>query len=318
MGLSPAKSFPMIERSFPRNPKVEVPKLIQSTQQPLLTHPFPTDPSIEELQTCLGLIQRHHMTPSMQSHKRKIAATLHLSNLRPFLQRRRIISRERQIVQRDFAEGFLTRPFEGFGPSVVAEPIADEVRVAGVDEDGDLFEDAWDQAVERLHPVAGKEEISIDVEIAAVVAVGLDSQGFDNVGLVQVFGYPAQLLVAEAVAASAFVPNIVRVLTGPLVGADDGVVAVDACGDAGPDASGAVAAFDEGFAAGKGVIHGFAFAFVEDGGPAAIAAGHWAVVIVLCQAVGQTVAYKDGFEIDVALLEGKDLRGKDRNVVPSV
>lgn len=68
--------------------------------------------------------------------------------------------------------------------------------------------------------------------------------------LVEVLGDPAQLLVAEAVAGGTLPADVVWVLAGSLVGADDGVVAVDAGGDAGPYASGAVAAFDERFASG--------------------------------------------------------------------
>lgn len=94
------------------------------------------------------------MPTGMQSHKGKIPAALHLTDLGPLPQRRRVIGRERQIAERDAAEGLLAGPFQGFGPGVVAEPVADEVCVAGVDEDGDLFQYAWDQAVEGLHPVA--------------------------------------------------------------------------------------------------------------------------------------------------------------------
>lgn len=103
--------------------------------------------------------------------------------------------------------------------------------------------------------------------------------------LVQVLRDPVQLLVAQAPAVGAFGPDVIGVLSAALVGADDGVVAVDGSWDARPDAAAVVAALDERFAAGKGVVHGLAFAFVEDGGPAAIAAGHGAVVIVLSEAV---------------------------------
>lgn len=135
--------------------------------------------------------------------------------------------------------------------------------------------------MKRLHPVACEQEIAVDVEVAAVVAVGLGPQRFNHVRLVQVFGDPVQLFVAEAVAAGTLLADVVGVLAGPLVGADDGVIAVDGGRDAGPDAPGAVAAFDERFATGQRVVHGFACAFVDDGGPAAAAAGHGAVVVVL-------------------------------------
>lgn len=172
--------------------------------------------------------------------------------------------------------------------------------------------------MKRLHPVARKEEIPIDIEIAAIVPVRLRAQRLNHMRLVQVFGDPVQLLIAETAVIGALDADVVGVLAGPLVGPDDGVVAVDGGGDAGPDAAGIVAGLDEGFAAGKGVVHGSTFAFVEDGGPAAVAAGHGAVPVVLSQAVDETVANKDGFEINVALLEGEDLGSEDGNIVAGV
>ncbi len=135
--------------------------------------------------------------------------------------------------------------------------------------------------MEWLHPIAGKQKVPIHVEIAAVVPIGFRSQCFQHMRLVQILGDPIQLLVAETTTVSALNPDIIWVLAGLLVGANDGVVAVDAGGNAGPHASRAVAAFDEGFAAGQRIVHGLAFTFAEDGRPAAVAAGHGAVVVVL-------------------------------------
>jgi len=45
--------------------------------------------------------------------------------------------------------------------------------VTGVDKDRNSLEDAGHKAVERLHPVALEEEIAVDIEIAALVAVNL-------------------------------------------------------------------------------------------------------------------------------------------------
>lgn len=76
------------------------------------------------------------MPSRVQSHEREIATTLHFSNLGPpheLIALRgscRIIGREDEIFERDFVEGFLAGPFESFGPSVVPEPVADEVCVA--------------------------------------------------------------------------------------------------------------------------------------------------------------------------------------------
>ena len=44
-------------------------------------HPFPIDPPIEELEARFRLIQRHHMTRSMELHEGEVAAALDLTNL---------------------------------------------------------------------------------------------------------------------------------------------------------------------------------------------------------------------------------------------
>ena len=70
------------------------------------------------------------MPSRMQPHKREIATTLHLADLGA---RRHFIAvggGEGQVVEGHFLEGGLAGPFEGFGPGVVAEPVADEVCVA--------------------------------------------------------------------------------------------------------------------------------------------------------------------------------------------
>ena len=185
---------------------------------------------------------------------------------------------------------------------MVAQPIADEVRVACIHQYRDLLEDLRYEAVEGLHPVACEQEVAVDIEIATIVAVCLHSQRFQHMRLVQVFRDPVKLLVAKAAAVGALDADVVRVLAAALVGANDGVVAVDAGGDTGPDATAIVAAFDERFAAGEGVIHGLAFAFAEDSRPAASTAGHGAVVVILGEAIRETVADQDGLEINVAFL----------------
>lgn len=135
--------------------------------------------------------------------------------------------------------------------------------------------------MKRLHPVTRQQEIAIDIEIATIIPIRLRSQRFNYFRLVQVLCDPVKLLVAKASAISALDANIVGVLSSALVGTYDGVVAVDACGDAGPDAARVVTTFDKGFAARQSVVHALAFAFREHARPAAVAAGHGAVVVVL-------------------------------------
>ena len=45
------------------------------------------------------------------------------------------------------------------------------VRVTySVDQDGDLLQNAGDEAVEGLHPIALEKEVAVDVKVAAIVA----------------------------------------------------------------------------------------------------------------------------------------------------
>ena len=169
-----------------------------------------------------------------------------------------------------------------------------------------------------LHPVALEEEVAVDVEVAAVVAGDLGAERLHDLLVVQVAADPAELGVAQVAAVLALAADVVDVLPGALVGAEERVVAVDGCRDAGPDAFAVVTALDERLAAGERVVHGLAFAFVEHGRPSALAARHGSVVLVLGQAVGQAVADEDGLEVDVRLLVAEDLRAEDWDVVSGV
>ena len=96
------------------------------------------------------------------------------------------------------------------------------------------------------------------------------------------------------------------------------VVAVDACRNAGPNAFTIVTVLDEALAARKSILHGLALSLIKNCRPSTVAARHWLVIFVLGQAVGKAIPNEDGLQIDVAVLMGEDLRGKDRNVVASV
>ena len=84
--------------------------------------PLTPEPAIEEIQTTLWLIKRHHMSTRMKSHKRKVAAALNRT-------RRPAAAAEFEIDEVDLVESLLAGPLERFGPGMVAEPVADEVRV---------------------------------------------------------------------------------------------------------------------------------------------------------------------------------------------
>lgn len=117
--------------------------------------------------------------------------TLHLPNLSLLL-----APIESKILHLRRLEFLLTRPLQRFRPRLIAKPIADEVRVAGVDQDRDLFKEFGHEAVEGLHPVAREEEAAIDIEVAGVVAVDFGAKSFNHGFLVEIFADPAKLRVA--------------------------------------------------------------------------------------------------------------------------
>ena len=158
----------------------------------------------------------------------------------------------------------VTGPLELVSPSLVSEPVADEISIASVNKDGDLVEDLGNKLVVGLHPVTGEEEVAVDIHVAAVVVVNLDTEFSLDVLLVEIIGDPAKARVAEVAAILAAASNVVNIAASALVRTHHGVVAVDAGGDARPGAARLVAALDEALAAGKSVVHGLALALGKD------------------------------------------------------
>lgn len=154
----------------------------------------------------------------------------------------------------------------------------------------------------RLHPVTLEQEVAVDVEVARFIAGNLSTESLDNLGLVEVLADVAESGVAEVTLILALATDIVDVLTGPLVRAENGVVAVNRSRNARPDTLAVVAVLDQGLAARESIVHGLASGFVNDAGPATITAGHWAVRGVLVVAVGETIANQRSLDVDVALL----------------
>ena len=164
----------------------------------------------------------------------------------------------------------------------------------GVDEYGHLFKDPWDQAVKRHHPVTSKQKITIDIKIATVVCFYLCSKGFHDLWLIEPFGDPSKLAVTER-SVFAWNADIVRVLSCSLVGSDDGVVAVNCRWNTGPNTFAVVAGFNKGLTPGECIIHSLALAIFHYSWPTTFAACHRPVVLVLRQAVGQSIADQDRF-----------------------
>lgn len=254
------------------------------------------------------------MATAVQTHEGEVAVGLDLADLLALV----LVLLDHKVRQRGAGILALAGPLQSLGPGLVAEPVADEIGIAGVDKDGDLLKDTRHQAVEGLHPVAVEEEVAVDVEVARFIAIGLGTQRITDALLVEVVGHVAHAGVAQVGLVLTLAANVVRVLASLLVGSKDGVVAVNGGRDTDPGTLTVVAGLDHGLAAGQGVVHGPAGTFVQDGRVATITAGHGAVVVVLGQAVSQTIANQHRLEVDVALLVGEDLRGESRDVVASV
>lgn len=250
------------------------------------------------------------MSGAVQLHEGEVAAGLDLSVL--------LTLANSKTLDLGLVEALLSRPLQSLSPGTVAEPVADVISITGVDENGDLLKKAGNDTVEGLEPVTGEEEVAVDVKVAAVVAVDLSTEGLLDLILVEVLADPAKGRVAEVAAVLALATDVVDVLAGALVRADEGVVAVDAGGNARPDAARVVAVLDQALATGKSVVHGLALALIENSLVATLTASHGAVVSVLGPAVGKTVADQDTLQVDVAVLMGEDFRGEDGDIVAGV
>ena len=123
------------------------------------------------------------MTRGMDADESEIPLTLDLANLLS-------ITAQLQRSPANLLVGFAARPLKSVGPPYIAEPVADEVGVTGVDQHGDAIEDVGHEAVEGLHPVAGQEEVPVHVKVAAIVAVDFDAESFHDFGLVKVLVDP--------------------------------------------------------------------------------------------------------------------------------
>lgn len=109
-------------------------------------------------------------------------------------------------------EILLARPFKSISPCLVSEPVADEISITSIDQDWDLLEDTWYQTVERLHPVTLEEEVSVDIEVAAVIAADFNTEFLLHIGLVQELANPAKGRVAQVAGVFTFTTDIINIL----------------------------------------------------------------------------------------------------------
>ena len=267
-------------------------------------------PPIDHLERSLRLVVGDHVATSVQPHEGEVAARLDLTNLLA-------ITVNLEVFHLSLLVLLLAGPLKSLSPGLVAEPVADVVGITGVDKNRDFLENTGNNTVERLHPVTTEEEVAIDVEVARFVVANLSADGLHDLLLVQVALNPVKLIVAKAVTA-ARLANIVDVLASALVGTNHSVIAVDGSRNTAPDGLGVVAVLNQAGAAGQGVVHGAAGTLIENSGPATLTTGHRAVIRVLGETIGKTIANENRLEVDIALLVRQNLRGEDRDVVACV
>jgi len=161
----------------------------------------------------------NHVATSVKSHEAEVAAGLESTNLL-------VGVAQDEIGHLFLVVSLLAGPLESLSPGLVAEPIANIVGITSVDENRDLLKDAWDQSVEWLHPVTLEEEVTVDIEVAALVGRNLGAKRLLHFGFVEIGSDPLKIIVAQA-ATLALTTDIVDVLAGSLIGTNHGIVAVD-------------------------------------------------------------------------------------------
>lgn len=255
-------------------------------------------PAVQKIERRLGLVKGRHVSGLEDLEEGQVAVRLQPAVVFAILAGGNLDS-----LALSFLEALVAGPLELVGPSPVTEPVADEVSIASIDEDRDLVENLGDQSEVRLHPITLEQEVAVNVKVAAVVLVNLGAESLHDFGLVQPLRNVLEFVIAKA-AALAVTANIVRVAAAALVRTNHGIIAVDTGGYAGPGTLGIIARFDQRLAAGEGVVQGLAGALVQDSRVATITASHWAVVLVLSVAIGQSVSNQNALEINVAILVG--------------
>ena len=276
--------------------------------------PFTSDPAVEELQTGLGLVHGNHVASAIETHEGEVSMRLDLADLLTLA----LLIDDLDILQRGRGVFFLLGPFQSLGPGLVAQPVADEVGITSVDQDGDLFQKAGHQTVVRFHPVTVEHEVAVNVKVARLIAVNFSTHCLAGLSLVQIFTDVAHALVTQVARVLTLATDIIGIQSSALVRANEGVVAINRRGNTKPRTFCVVARLDHRLATRQRVVHGLAGRLIQDSRVTTFATGHGAIVLVLSQWIGNTVADQDGLEVDVTLLVRQNLGGKNRNVMSSV
>jgi hypothetical protein len=145
-----------------------------------------------------------HVTCTKDLEEGEVSAVLNLSILVAVI--------KLDVLDAGLVEVLLTRPLESLSPGLVSEPVADEVSITSIDQDWDLLENAWHKAVERLHPVTLKQEVSVDIKVAAVVAADFNAELLLDFFLVQIFADITKSRIAEVAGILALATDIINVL----------------------------------------------------------------------------------------------------------
>lgn len=245
------------------------------------------------------------MATAKQAHEGEVTGGLDLTNLLALV----LVVDDFEIFELSSGIFFVTAPLKSIRPGLVAQPVADEVGITSVDENRDLLEDSRDKMVERLHPVTLEEEVAVDVKVARVKAINFGSNSLQNFGLVEVGANKFEIIVAEA-AVFARLADIVDVLASALVRTQKGVVAVDGGRNASPGTFTVIARLNHRLAATESIVHGLASALVKNSRVTTLTASHGAVVLILSEAIGETVTDQNRLQVNVALLVGENLGSK--------
>jgi hypothetical protein len=281
-------------------------------QIPDLSVPLTSNPSVEEIQRALGLVERNHVAGLVDAHEGEVSAALDLTVL--------LATADLERLKLSIIEALLSRPDKLLGPCLVAEPVADEIGIASVDENGDLLEELRYQQVEWLGPIAIEQERTVYIGIAAIVRLNLGTHSLHDRRLVEVFRDPLGLGIAQVRLVLALLTNIVNVVPRLLEGAKHGVVTVDGARNTVPGALRVVAALNERLASGEGIVHGLARALVQNRSvfAAVIATSHGTIVSILRLWVRQAVSDGNTLEVDVAVLVRQDLGCENGDVVAGI
>jgi len=159
-------------------------KLGGLTGRPVLA----TEPLIQHLQAGLRLVIWDHVSGLVESQEGEVSRRLDLTNL---LVTKHVWSKLLTV------ESALALPLKFISPGLVSKPVADEVGITSINQDGNLLEDIRHELVEWKHPVAIEQEIPVDIKVAAIKAVDLSAQSTHNFLLVHEALDVAHLTVAK-------------------------------------------------------------------------------------------------------------------------